>query len=285
MHRQTRAYGALFIGPLLSCISLLLCAPTYSMDGVFDRDEEVRSYISVVEAGSRREFIEAARKIYMSGISDERLALALQNRLLNEFDKLGAPRLARGRRMNALVVEELYLDDSDAGYGMWLVHAACSTGAELFNTTFYAVANRHTGANFKELRSLAARSKRQLDWHRKKNELMATRQHHREGDDPQVSRLVNLLHADDLSYRDFVYDYIRVNKLREPRYFEIVGANVLASISAPAAQPPNILLAREIKLLGDSNDRGYAEILQRVVDSNADVKIKNQAQAALSKLR
>lgn len=53
---------------------------------------------------------------------------------------------------------------------------------------------------------------------------------------PQVSGLVNLLHADNPSYREFVYDYIHANKIHEPRYFEIVGADVLAFASAPAAE-------------------------------------------------
>jgi len=276
----------IFARLLPTCIALLLSTPTFSMDGVFDRDEEVRNYIPAVQTGSRKEFIGVARKIYMSGISDYQLTLALQDRLRKEFDTLGAPKLSIARRMSPIVVESQYVDDSDASYGMWLIHAACSTGSESLEPTLREVANRHVGANFKELRSLAGRSIGRLEWHRKKNELMATRRHHRDGDDPQVSRLVNLLHADDPSYRDFVYDYIYVNKIREPRYFEIIGARVLAFVSAPVSPlPPNSLLPQEIKLLGDSNDRSYAALLQRVVNSKTDIAIKKQAQAALGKLR
>jgi hypothetical protein len=276
---------------LLFCVGALTGSPANSMDGVFDREAEVLSYLPVVETGSRREFIQAAHKIYMSGIADERLAQALQARLKKEAAGLNAPKLWHRHNTSTVVAEDRYIVETDANYGLWLIQAPCSTGSELVLPALKEAASRHRGAKLKELRWQAAHCANRLAWHRKKNELMASRQHHRPADDPQVSRLVNLLRADDPSYRDFVYDYISANKIREPRYFEIISANVLAAIAAPppiartAKRTPNETLIQEIRMLGDSNDRSHATVLQRVLDSKVDDATKKHAQAAISRLQ
>jgi hypothetical protein len=292
----SRASGlkALATGMCVFGVAALTGAPVYSMDGVFDREAEVQSYLPAVEAGTRREFIQAAQKIYMSGIGDARLAQALAARLRKEAAGLDAPKLWHRYNMNAVVVEDRYINETDAGYGLWLIQAPCSTGSELVLPALNEMASRRKGAQLKELRKQAAFCANRLAWHRKKNELMASRQHHQPGDDPQVSRLVNLLHADDKTYRDFVYDYISANKIREPRYFDVIRANILAALQAPPVassekrapnKTPNKTLIQELKMLGDSNDRSNATVLQRVLDSNVDVATKKHAQAALSRLQ
>lgn len=89
---------------------LLVCNLANAMDGVFDRSAEIDQYIAQLNGtATQAELITASRAIYISGISDERLAKAITERLLRDLPHLTS------------------LGDGDQ-YGVWMVKALASTG-------------------------------------------------------------------------------------------------------------------------------------------------------------
>lgn len=69
---------------------MLLClgvtsTVAYSMDATFDRAAEVDKYVGELKTGTHGRLELVAREIYDSGISDRRLAAAINERLMQDY--------------------------------------------------------------------------------------------------------------------------------------------------------------------------------------------------------
>lgn len=268
----------------------LFAQDVQAADEVFDRRAEIEQYIEVFGSGNVTETIAAANRLYVAGISDTRLADVLSARLARDYAELNLeytrsnePHPAAGVVHRVLAV--------DTQYGAAMARALASLGVEQAAATLRQIAQspRKGGANIKRVRDVAAQQAARIEWYRKRNEIMASTKNHRDGDDPRVSMMVNLLLSDDRSYREHAMDRIYSERLRDPRLFAVLESQVrqylLDTQAAPPRQKADSLAEYSVKLLGLSGDRSRSEILRNVLASNLPAGIKKQAQVALDRLK
>jgi len=278
------------IQAMMSVTLMLLGSLSHAMDGDFDRKDEIESYLSTVRAGDRHALIIAARSIYASGISDQRLAAAVNDRLLHEYLYLAEPDRVR-MPMPGVVHVAVYQADGDGEYGLWMARALASFGLAEYTATLQQIAkpSKQGGTKSQRIRHAAAQGVKLIGWHKRKNELMASRRNHTEGDSPQTSRFINLLLSDDQTYKEFAVDQIYEFRIREPRVLTLLNRQLQEyadqMAERRAERKENHLIVDNIKVLGISGDKSYSSTLEKVLTSNAAPAVKKHAQIALNQLQ
>ncbi|MBC7983374.1 MAG: hypothetical protein H7Y02_05910 [Candidatus Obscuribacterales bacterium] len=251
---------------ILAALILLFAGTAHAMEGVFDRSAEIEKYIALATSGTRGELTLVAKDIYVSGLSDRRLAEAVSQRLLKDYVGIAQNQ------------------SSDIQYGRWMIKALASFGVSEYAATLSEVKKR---AKVAKLRSEAGEELEQIAWHKTKNEIMATRINHKEGDNQRASQLMNLLRSDDFTYKYQAADRISWEKLVEPRILEEMSAQMLKYMDETdmnASRAQSKTLGYYAKLLGYSGEPKYRETLEKVIASKAGTLVKRRAKDALGKL-
>jgi len=249
------------------CLIMLLTGIVHAAADVFDRSAEVEKYLPVFQSGTRGAVIEASREIYNAGISDARLAAAINDRVLSDF-------------------KAVHRDDKiGQQYVQWAVKALAANGIEENATTLRRIGKEGAGRN---IGGLCKQEREKIPWYKTRNELMASTKNHRDGDDPQASRILNLLLADDFSYKLYAADLMNWQRKLDPRLFEAIEKQVLQNMDVTVAGTPHDrakTIGLYIKLLGYSGNVRYRDTLHKVLASKASFQTKKHAGEALERLR
>src|SRR5882757_8698075 len=94
----------------------------------------------------------------------------------------------------------------------------------------------------------------------KKNKVMASRQYHREGDDPTVSRVMNLLMSDDYELKHYAAERMNWEKVLDARLMAAIAPQVQHYVDGGyrgLSVKDDDTIANFIKLLGYSKDTQY----------------------------
>lgn len=246
---------------------LMLSARLAAMEGVFDRSAEVERYVAQLDSEPSKEVLMAAvaKPIYVSGISDERLAQALSDRLMRDLPLLDASR-------------------DSAQYGAWMVKALGSTGTELARSNIKEI---QTKTKIARVKSECADQLHELDWQRRKNEIMASRANYQEGGDMRVAQLLNLLKSEDYSYKQDAAYRMSWDKILDPRLMEEIAVQLQAFADKGGAstnKAENVAMSHYAKMLGYSGNQKYGPLLTTLYKSQTDYLVKKQALAALKRL-
>jgi len=237
------------------------------MDGVFDRSAEVEKYLPIVNEGARGVLLPLTKDIYVSGISDPRLAAAVNERLLRDYPTLS------GR------------ERTDTQYGAWLIKALASFGSDDYKTTCAQIRKK---SKVGKLLSACSDELDNLGWHRTKNEIMSSRKNYTEGENPRVAQFQNLLQADDFSYKYLAAERMSWEKVLDPKLMDEIAAQIprYMNETARASHAESNAIGMYCKVLGYSENPKYREVLQQVVDAKgAGQLVKKHAQQALDRLQ
>ena len=252
---------------LFAILAVFLFGQAQAMDGVFDRSAEVASYIQQINnTPSQLEMIGILKPIYVSGISDEQLAHALGERLLKDLPAI---------------------DDSRTGsqYGAWLVKALGSTGTEYARQVITEVSQK---TKVHRVLSACNDKLQQIDWERRKNEIMASRKNFTEGGNMKVAQLLNLLQDPDYTYKVNAAWRMSWDRVLDPSLMEEIAKQLQAFVdkNGAANDPAEIAaMGNFAKMLGYSGDTKYQPLLAALYKSNADGAIKSQAKKAYERLK
>jgi hypothetical protein len=247
--------------------SLLAAGTSAALEGTFDRGAEVNAYIKLATEGTRGDLVLKSKDLYVSGISDPRLAAALSERLLKDYKTLSKTNRA------------------DIQYGAWLVKGLASQGLEESAVTLKKV---KLGAKSGQLKAECDDEIDRLAWHKRKNEIMSSRQFHVEGENPRIAQLHNLLVADDFSYKHMAADRISWEKIRSPRLYDAMADQLVKymdSTGISSGRQQDKAMGMYAKLLGYSNDKKYRATLEQVMSSSAGYLLKSHAKDALERLQ
>lgn len=257
----------------LACIAFI--QPTYAADGQFDRNAEVAEIAALLRKATRDEASAICERIYYSGISDTQLAAIVNERLARD-----APTLSLENRRG-----HMYIDDQ---YGRWMAQALSSFGREEYRATLEKIAKDpdEGGTELRRVRRTAASAARRIEWHAKKNAIMASLNNHRPGDQEHVSRLVNLLKSEDPTLQEFAMDRIRAGRLEDARLYATMSELLAGFVASPAivdngAVGTNVRL---IKMLAATGDLAYIPLMEKVASTKSDPRIQRHAQAAILRL-
>ncbi|MBC7983373.1 MAG: hypothetical protein H7Y02_05905 [Candidatus Obscuribacterales bacterium] len=237
---------------------------TYALDGSFDRSVEVEKYIEVYKTKTRGGVIEASKRIHVAGLADPQLAAAINERLLRDHV---------GESVSGSIGTE-YLE--------WMVKALASTGIAEYETTIKQVA-KSTGARC----SICREEWEKISWYRARNEIASSREHHRAGDDPRITQMLNLLLTPDFSYRFFAAERMNRERLLDPRLMEVVSQQVLEHMNDTprgSNHDQGKAMGLYVKLLGYSGNVKYRDTLNRLLASKASSVIKKHAKEALRRM-
>jgi hypothetical protein len=246
---------------------LLAAGAAFAIDGAFDRGAETAKYLKIMTDGTRTDVILASKNIYVSGLADAALGRAIADRLQRDYQGL-----KQGNR-------------ADTQHGIWMAKALASLGNQEHAALLQQVAN---GTKLTSLASEIRDELALLPWHRRKNELMASRQHHREGDNPRATQLLNLLKSDDFNHKHLAADRISWEKLLDVRVLDEMAAQ-LGQFAASGKDDDSRIETKTLglyaKLLGYSGDAKYRDVLQQVMKSGGGTLVKKHAKEALSRLQ
>lgn len=237
----------------------------YSMEGEFDRSAEAARYMTAVQTGSIGTLAVAAKEISASGIADPQLAAALSDRLLADYKTLGTDR------------------ENDT-YGVWMCRALASFGIADYADELKTVA---AGVKNQKVRTACKEALSTIAWNESKNTVMASMQYHNEGDDPAVSRLMNLLMSDDYSYKHYAVERMNWERVLDKRLMAAIAPQLQKYVQGAAKlnDVQEDTIANFVKLLGYSRDVQYREVLQGVLAyPHASSGVKRHAKYALDKL-
>ena len=250
---------------LLATVSWISIA--HGSDAVFDRSEEIDKYKAMFNDGPRGVLAVAAKEIYISGLADRELANAVRDRLLKDYGSVTK-------------------DREDVSYLVWGVKALASFGIEEHREPLLKIQKNKKVSQ--KVRSAIDDDIDRIAWHRRKNEIMASARNHKPGDNPRVSRYLNLIQDEDFTYKYQGADRINWEKLLEPRVLDEMAAQLVrykdTDFASDAGKAPTKTLGLYAKLLGHSGNRQYREQLQQVADSGSGMLIKKHAREALDRL-
>lgn len=239
----------------------------HAMDGVFDRSVEVDKYIQALKDYPRGTLVQVSRDIYTSGVADPRLAAAISERLLSDYTTIGS-------------------DREQSQYGVFMVKALASTGVSDYKSTLQTIVK--TRAKSSKTVSAARGELDNFAWHQTKNDIMASRKYHSEGDDPKVSRLVNLLMSSDYSYKHWAAERMNWEQILDPRLMQVLAVQVQEYVDR-GGKTANALeddtIANFVKLLGYSKNREYRPLMEKVLaEKGISSGVKRHAKYAMDKL-
>jgi hypothetical protein len=248
-------------------IAIFIFSIANSMDGVFDRSAEIEKYLEAVKSGTRGANIDAAREIFNSGIGDERLAAALSERLLADFKRIDT------------------LERNNEEYVRWLVKALASMGIKAYEPSLARVCKESSN---NQIKTSCAEERAKIDWYRSRNEIMSSRKYFSEGDDPKVARMLNLIEADDFSYKQYASDRMNWSRMLDPKLMDAVDRQVLLHVEATrhgVSRDQAKAMGMFIKLLGYSGNVKYRATLEKVKASKATSLMKKYADESLKRLQ
>jgi hypothetical protein len=247
-------------------LSWSVSMPVWALDGVFDYSADVDKYVAIMKEGPRGTVLPAAKDIYVSGISDPRLAAAIQERLMKDY-----PTLEK-------------VDRTDGQYGAWLVKALASSGIAEYRATIAEVKKKTKSG---KVMSACSDEIDNLAWHAKKNEIMASRKNFSAGGNVRAAQLHNLLQSDDFTYKYLAADRISWEKILEPALMDEIASQIPKYMNNTGAGADRIewkTIGMYEKVLGYSSQPKYREVLQQVETSNAGYLVKKHAKEALERL-
>lgn len=280
MHRQTAIYV------LNGC--LLFVGSAYSMEGTFSRDQEAMQYVEIMENGTAGAAAIAAKQIYISGISDARLAAAIDDRLRRDYPGIDVPEDRKKIPASGGAILNATHPGIEVDYGKCLIKALASQGRDEYAGTLRDISRSKNlgGSQVRNMRTFALRELHRMEWHKRKNAAMASRANYVDGEDPRIAMLINLLRAEEASLRDFGFDRIESERIRNARVDDVLEQQVQLYLNATTlTHSAKKDIARSIYLLGMSGERSHREVLQKVMQSNAEPRLKKQAQVALDRLK
>lgn len=251
---------------LFSLLATGLCASVAAMEGEFDRSSEVEKYIQIINTGTRNTLTEAAREIHDADIGDARLARALRDKLQSDLPALDPK------------------SSVDAKYRKSMVMAIASTGATEFASD---VKGMCAGIKSKKPVTYCDEAAERMQWYKSKNALMASKQYHRDGDDPKVSMIMNLLMSDDLSFKVEGASKMNWGKILDARLMDAIEPQVLQYVNAGPRNATRMqanVAAHFIKLLGYSGNPKYRDTISKVLAAKPGEGVKRRAAEALRRL-
>ena len=241
----------------------------HAMEGTFDRTAEVEKYIEELKSSNRSALISVSLEIADTGIGDERLAGAISERLLQDYRRLAD-----------------YYKKENIEYGVFMVRALASCGVEGYAATLQQV---KTGASIPKIRSAAAKELKSIMWHSGKNTIMASMRNHHDGDNPMISRLINLLLTDDVSYKLWAIRRIHQDKLYDQRVMAAIAPQVqsyVGHVGGIHSKNEDDVIAHFVKILGYSKDVQYRPLLEKVVAlDHVNLGAQKHAKRALDQLQ
>jgi hypothetical protein len=139
-----------------------------------------------------------------------------------------------------------------------------------------------------QARKYCEEERAKIPWYKARNDIMASRKNYNEGDDPNVSRMINLVQADDFSYKQYAADRINWARMLDPRLMDAVDQQVLLHIDSTthsASRDQAKAMGMFIKILGYSGNVKFRDTMQRVKASKATSLMKKYADESLGRLR
>lgn len=239
----------------------------FAMDGVFDRTAEVDKYIETIKTGTRNTLTDTARDIRNADIGDARLAAALHDKLRSEVPTLDPK------------------NGVDGKYRKAMVNAIASTGVAEYGKDLSEMC---AGLKSMHSQTFCDEAKAKMEWYHKKNETMASRQYYKEGDDPKVARIMNLIMSDDFSMKLEGASKMNWGKILDPRLMDAIEPQVLQFMDSTthkdASSAQINAMAGFVKLLGFSGNPKYRDTLVKVQKSKAGQLIQKRAKEAVHRL-
>ena len=166
-----------------------------------------------------------------------------------------------------------------------MVKALASTGLASTKEQLKAV---RSGMTNNKVNSASASEVKLVDWHLKRDTVMASTANHHEGDDPNVSRLINLIKTGDSSFQHWAVERMNWDKILDPRLMAVLASQVQSYVDRGGGALDEVqddTLANFVKLLGYSKDVQYRPLLEKVNSlSSATPAIKRHSKYALAKL-
>jgi len=252
-------------------LSILLClgivsSAAYSMDATFDRASEVDKYIEELKTESHGRLELIAREIYDSGISDHRLAAAINERLMQDYPHIS-------------------FHGQDELYAVAMARALASMGLIEYSSSVTKVCRSAIGMHVK---SDCIEDSKRIKWHAAKNVVMSSTENQHDGDDPRVSRLLNLLKSDNDSYRAWVLDRMNWDRILDARLMEVIASYVQRYVDRGGGTLSAVqddTMAQYVKLLGYSKDVRYRPLLEKVnALKNISAGVRRHSKYAMDKL-
>lgn len=247
-------------------------ATAHGADEVFDRSEEIEKFV-ILFAGtaSSGELAHASKELYVSGLSDRRLADTVLRRVQQSVELM-----AKFKAYN-----------DDAALLVWGSKAIASFGITDLRPALDEI-RRHPRV-IPRVKDAIADDIDRIDWHRRKNEIMASTRNHRPGDDPRVSRYLNLILDEDFSCKYLAADRINWERLHEPRVLDPMAEQLVRykDMKFPASPnaPVHKALGMYAKILGDSGNKKYRDALLAIRASKAGGFVRKHAKESLEALQ
>lgn len=166
-----------------------------------------------------------------------------------------------------------------------MAQALASMGFTDYSSSVTKVCRSAIGMHIK---SGCIEDSKRINWHAAKNIVMASTVKQHDGEDPKVSRLLNLLKSDNDSYRAWVVERMNWDRILDARLMEVIASYVQGYVdrgggSLTALQDDT--MAQYVKLLGYSREVRYRPLLEKVnALKNVSAGVKRHSKYAMDKL-
>ena len=254
---------------LLAAIAGLACGASLAADDPGDRTADIAKYSSIITTGTMTSITIAAKEIYVSGLSDPGLAQLIREQLLRNQTKA-----AKGKTRTTS-------SRTQTQYELWLLKALASFGLPEDRETLQQVSKQ---SSLISVRKECAEELALIDWHRGKNAVMAGRENHVPGMDNRALQLMNLLKADDFSYKHLGAERISWEKRLDPVLLDEMAAQLSALAPKGDDRAAVKALGMYAKLLGYSENRKYLPALETANKLSPSVLVRKHTGEAIKRI-
>lgn len=223
-----------------------------------DRSAEINQHIETLSSGALVHKIEAAKIITRSGFTDPKLFNLIESELLDNYQTASG--------------------SAQIDYVSWLCKALASSGMIEYKSTLQKVSDN---TDSKKIKRYADQSLALFDEYANRAKIISNSQNVKEGRDPEVARLMNMLQSAMLDVKRDAAKLISRNKYKDADLFKVVNYELLNGYNRSDEKKHVDTMAWLCKALATSNDPVYKDTLQTIIESSGNAKLVKYAIKAL----
>ena len=230
-----------------------------------NRQEEVNQHIATLTSASITAKINTAKVISRSGFTNQKLFDVIQTELLRKY----------------LTTE----NSTDVDYISWLCKALASSGMDQYKSTLQKVAET---AKQRKICHYASESLQLLDEYAIRAQIISSNKNTKEGRDPEVARLMNMLQSENLNLKRDAAKLITRNSYQDIDLFKVLNKEIREGLNTSNDKSYIDTMAWLCKALACSTDptsrKRFTRTLRKVVRNSDNQKLVKYARQSLHKM-
>ncbi len=230
-----------------------------------NQSADVDKYIQMLGSTSFKTRIDAAKLITRSGITDSKLYIIINEKLLTELNTKG---------LNSDHIDEM----------SWMCKALAASGSSKYIPTFEKIIQT---ANSGKLKKYAKQSLSLISEYAERNKLLNDTTNFDSTLSPEINKYIKMLKSDNITLKRDAAKSIYRGQFSEKKLFDVLSDELLKGYKQTSTNDRNYVdaMAWMCKALAASGMTEYKQTLREIIENSSSMKLQKYARQSLGNLQ